>query len=273
MKLLLFRSLWGMDQPWEESFPQLKKRGYHGIEMWLPPAKERPRFEALLKKHKLAFIADIFSGGKDLREHLASFEKALAEVKAFGVIPKCVNSHSGSDAWDEADSFRFFEGALALEKKYGLNVLHETNRGRILFHPRPALRMLQRFPTLKLTCDFSHWVLVQESLLDERSPILKACAQHAVHLNARVGYEEGIQVPDPRAPEYQKHLRAHERWWAMIWKAQKARGLKESYLTAEFGPPPYGQAMPYTQEPVADLDEICDWQAMRQAKNFAEKIN
>jgi sugar phosphate isomerase/epimerase len=273
MKLLLFRSLWGLDQPWEESFPQLKKRGYHGIEIWLPPPKECPRFKTLLKKHKLAFIADVFSSGNGVREHLASFEKALADVKTLGVPTKCVNSHSGSDAWTEEEGFRFFEGALALEKKYGLTVLHETNRGRILFHPKPALRMLERFPDLKLTCDFSHWVLVGESLLDEKSAILKACARHAVHVNARVGYEEGIQVPDPRAPEYQRHLLAHEHWWAMIWKAQKARGMKESYLTAEFGPPPYGQALPYTQEPVADLDAICDWQAQRQAKRFAEKFS
>ncbi len=270
MKLLVFKSLWGLDASWEQSFPALKKKGYHGVETWLPPLKERPRFARLLKKHRLHWIADIFSVGSSVSEHLVSFEGALREVKALGLTPKCVNSHSGSDQWEEAEAVHFFAGALALEKRSGLTVLHETNRGRVLFHPRPTLRMLDRFPEIKLSCDFSHWVLVTERLMDPDSPVMLACASRIMHVNARVGYEEGIQVPDPRAPEYAPQLAAHEAWWDLAWKAQKARGLRESYLTAEFGPWPYGQALPYGKAPMADLSEICDWQTQRQAARFAQ---
>lgn len=107
-------------------------------------------------------------------------------------------------------------------------------------------------------------------LLDDVPEILRRCARHALHIHARVGYEEGPQVPDPRAPEYQRHLEAHERWWRMIWESQKERGARESTLTPEFGPPDYMHTLPHTYAPVSDLWEICDWQAERQRDQFSQ---
>ena len=42
-----------------------------------------------------------------------------------------------------------------------------------------------------------------------------------------------------------------------------------STLTPEFGPAPYLHLLPHTQTPVADLADICDWMARRQAGRFA----
>ena len=41
-------------------------------------------------------------------------------------------------------------------------------------------------------------------------------AGRAHHIHARVGCEQGPQVPHPAAPEYQEALTAHERWWTQI---------------------------------------------------------
>jgi hypothetical protein len=131
--------------------------------------------------------------------------------------------------------------------------------------------LISRFDTLRLCADFSHWVCVGERLLEDQDDILQRCAQRTIHLHARVGYEEGPQVPDPRAPEYQRHCEAHERWWEWIWAAQAARGDTETTLTPEFGPPAYLQTLPYTNVPVANLWDICDWQAQRQAEKFAQR--
>jgi hypothetical protein len=78
-------------------------------------------------------------------------------------------------------------------------------------------------------------------------------------------------VPDPRAPEYQRHVEAHERWWQIIWETQAAQGRTVSPLTPEFGPPDYLHTLPYSAMPVADLWEICNWQAQRQAVRFAKQ--
>ena len=112
--------------------------------------------------------------------------------------PILINSHSGRDAWDEGQSRDFFKEALFLEAALDIPIVHETHRGRSLFNPWITQRLLGQFEHLHLCCDLSHWVCVCERLLDDES-IIEQCAQHCLHLHARVGYEQGPQVPDPRA--------------------------------------------------------------------------
>ena len=269
MKLILFRHLWGTAGKWEELFPKFKQAGYRGIEGPVPPHEDRKRFRALLQKHSLEFIPQIFSHGKTVADHLESLREQVATAKPF--TSRFINAHSGQDAFSEDESIRLFEGALQLETKRGVAIAHETHRGRILFNPWITSRLLTRFPDLKLCCDFSHWVCVCERLIDDQIGIIRQCADRCLHVHARVGYEQGPQVPDPRVPEYQRHLEAHEAWWRLMWKAQEKRGFRISTLTPEFGPPDYQHTLPFTRAPVSNLEEICDWQARRQIENFARR--
>ena len=267
MKMMLFRHLWGVSGEWETVFPQIQADGYHGIEVGLPEPAARRRFRQLLDAHGFDYIAQIYTQGGTVEEHLESFRTQLAEARS--LRPRLVNSQSGRDAFSEDDAVRFFEGALQIEERLGIPVAHETHRGRVLFHPGIAGRLVERFENLKLCCDFSHWVCVCERLIDDQIAIVERCAGRCVHLHARVGYEQGPQVPDPRAPEYARHLAAHEAWWDRIWAAQARRGDAETSLTPEFGPPDYQHTLPFTNVPVSDLREICNWQAQRQAARFA----
>ena len=269
MNLTLFRHLWGVTVAWESAFPQFKETGYRGVESRIPETSQRKRFRKLLEAHGFDYIPQIFSQGASVDEHLESLSQQLAEAKTFR--PRLVNAHSGCDAFSEDESFRFFEGALRIEARSGVAVAHETHRGRILFNPWIASRLLTRFETLKLCCDFSHWVCVCERLIDDQLAIVDQCAARCIHLHARVGYEQGPQVPDPRAPEYSQHLEAHERWWDRVWVAQARRGVSETSLTPEFGPPDYQHTLPFTNVPVSDLAAICDWQARRQAERFSAR--
>lgn len=267
MRLQLIRHLWGVPGKWEDLFPAFRELGFAGIEAPVPPASQRHRFRRLLVHHRLEYIPQIFTTGNSVAEHVKSFRHQLEA--AARLSPQFVNAHSGRDAWSETDSSRYFEQVLALEESVGISVAHETHRGRILFNPWITSRLLERFEALKLCCDFSHWVCVSERLIDDQLDIIRLSATRCLHLHARVGYEQGPQVPDPRAPEYAPHLAAHERWWRLIWDAQKKRGNKTSTLTPEFGPPGYLHTLPFTHAPVSDLWEICHWQAKRQTANFA----
>ena len=266
MRLLLVRNLWGVVGAWEEVFPLIAKNGYVGIESAVPRAEDRARFSTLLERHGFGYIPQIFTTGKDVQEHIQSFRQQTEDVAKFK--PLMINSHSGNDGFREADADRFFTEALRIEQSAGIQVVHETHRGRILYNPWTTQRLVDRFAALKLCADFSHLVCVCEPLLQE--DIIRQCAPRCVHVHARVGYEEGPQVSNPRAPEYRPHLEAHEKWWRWIWEAQAAQGAEAVTLTPEFGPPQYLHTLPYTNGPVADLREICDWQARRQATNFAE---
>lgn len=76
--------------------------------------------------------------------------------------------------------------------------------------------VLIRIDGLKINADFSHWCCVCESLLDAEESHMAAVIERTIHIHGRVGYAEGPQVSDPRAPEYHKELERHEDWWERI---------------------------------------------------------
>jgi len=129
--------------------------------------------------------------------------------------------------------------------------------------------VLRRFPELKLVCDFSHWVVSSERLLDDQLDLIRRCGRQAVHLHVRVGSEQSPQVSDVRAPEFAHYRRAFETWWEMVWEEQRKQGRERTSLCPEFGPPPYQQSLPYSRRPVGDLWAMCEWQKNRQKARFA----
>ena len=270
MKLTLYRHLWGIDDSWEVAFPKIKATGlYGGIESPLPSREDSARWTKLLAANGFRYLAMGFTWGDTVAAHLKSFREQAAHAKELGAV--FMNFHSGSDHWKLADGIAFFKESAGIAKEIGLEVCHETHRGRVLFNPRDTLAVLEAVPRLTLACDFSHWVCVCESLLENQLETFKTVAKRVKHIHARVGYEEGPQVPDPRAPEYERHVLQHETWWDLCWDAQQAAGIAETTLTPEFGPPGYLHTLPYTNVPVANLWDICNWQAKRQQERFAAR--
>jgi hypothetical protein len=272
MKLKLVRHLWGVDGAlgYHHHLPRWREVGYEALEISIRLVPERPAFLRLLEESDLGWVPQIFSRdfvpGGTVREHLDSLRQQIEEC--LDHEPLFFNAHSGSDTWSLPQAEDFYGAMLEMEKKCGVTIAHETHRLRYFGNPWTMRLILEKFPALKLTCDFSHWVCVAERLLPDCGEIIALCAQHCHHVHARVGYEEGPQVSDPRAPEWSQHVAAHEAWWDQIWKSQKQRGLTTSTLAPEFGPAPYMHLLPYTQTPVANLADICDWMARRQIERF-----
>jgi hypothetical protein len=273
MKLQLVRHLWGVDHTHglDHYLPRWRDTGYEVVEASLHFSPDRAALLRFLKLSGWRWIPQVFSRdfvpGGTVGEHLDSLRRQMEDC--LDHQPLFFNAHSGSDAWSLNEAEDFYDAALDLERRMGVAVAHETHRLRCFGNPWTTRAILERFPNLKLTCDFSHWVCVAERLLDDCGEIIQRAAQHCHHLHARVGYEEGPQVSDPRAPEWARHVAIHESWWDVIWAAQRQRGLTVSTLTPEFGPAPYLHLLPHTQTPVADLADICDWMARREAGRFA----
>src|SRR5690606_25668385 len=147
----------------------------------------------------LPWVAEICTGGSyvpdrdaSLARHLEDLDQALARCSV--LPPLFVNCMGGCDAWPLARSLTFFEEAMALADRHGLVISFETPRGRPLFTPWVPLEVLTGLPALKLTCDFSHWCVVAERLMDSEPEAIAAAARHAHHIHARVGYDQGPQV-------------------------------------------------------------------------------
>ena len=273
MKLLLVRHLWGVDlsHGFGPHLGRWREVGYQAIEAsprMVPDARELKR---VLKSQGLRWIPQVFSnmleGGGTVVAHLRSLREQIEEC--LDAEPLFLNTHSGSDAWTPNEAEDFYGNVGELEAKFGVACCHETHRSRYFGNPWNTYRLIQRMPSLKLTADFSHWVCVAERLLADAEQLFATIIPHCRHIHARVGYEEGPQVPDPRAPEWQGHLQIHEQWWDAIWLAQEKTGAGITTLTPEFGPPPYQHTLPFTCQPVADLTSICDWMAQRQMRRFA----
>lgn len=273
MKLAIYKSLWGMTGPLPEQIRRIAEAGYQGIEApvdtVLPAGKDFPK---MLADHRLAYVPMLFTGGgEDPASHLKSFEQRLNQAIDL-YAPEKVTAHSGRDAWPLDDQLRFYEAALAIEARLGTPVGHETHRGRGFFTPWTTAAVLQRFPTLHLACDFSHWVCVAERLLDDQSANLQLAMERVLHIHGRVGYEEGPQVPHPGAPEWAPHLARHEAWWRSMLQIQKSRAVPVATFSPEFGPPAYLHTLPYTNAPVADLWSVCLWMANHARTAFADLV-
>ncbi|WP_339279422.1 TIM barrel protein [Paenibacillus sp. FSL W8-1187] len=253
MKLLFFKALWGMEGTLEDKLSRAAAHGYAGVEMPLPPVGEEARLEALLERHGLQLILQLFTDG----DHVASFRQQMERAAAFR--PAAIVSHSARDAMPEEEQDRFFDAALEIERRHGAAVCHETHRGRAMFTPWTTSRLLRKFPELKLAADFSHWMAVCESHLENQQDHLEQAIARSFHIHGRIGHPQGPQVPHPAAPEYARELELFTGWWRDIAAVRRAADSPQLTFTAEFGPPGYLPTLPFTRQPVADLWELNEW--------------
>ena len=278
MKLHLFKTLWGHTGSLNEAITACRRQGFSGLEGPVPekPA-DRKKFRAQLAGSGLEFIAEICTAGSYVPDRRATPDQHLESLRrraesALECQPRFLTIIAGCDAWSLDASVDFFGRATAIGEKLGSTLSFETHRSRSFFNPWTTRDILRQLPALKLTCDFSHWCVVCERLIDTEPEVLGLCAGHAHHVHARVGYDQGPQVPHPAAPAHRAALEAHERWWTQIWRSQSARGMTVSTMTPEFGPDGYLQCLPFTSFPVADLSEINHWMAKREVKLFAKTM-
>ncbi|MGH8047703.1 MAG: sugar phosphate isomerase/epimerase family protein [Chthoniobacterales bacterium] len=260
MRTLAFKTLWGHSGSVGEAALQAKQAGFEGLEGPVP--QDSTELSAALQNHGLEFIAEISTtgfatpaAGTSVREHLDAFERGLDRAAA--LAPRFVTTMAGSDLWPFRDSVQFLTAAWEIAQALGIRVGFETHRSRSLFHPIRTMELLAGLPPIELTLDFSHWCVVTERLvLDELPNVLALCAERALHFHARIGYDQGPQVPDPRAPEFEPAVSAHLRWWRTVWESQRHRGFDAITFTPEFGPDGYLHCEPFSQRPVADLWDL-----------------
>jgi len=278
-----YKTLWGVTQPLAELLPQLAASpDYAGVEACLPytsPA-DKATILAACRAGTIKVILMLQTSGDTVADHLASLDAQLAEAAEFSPHIDKVNIHGGCDFWTFQQSCEYFTGFLALEAKYaataraapsdsaststsaatattallgpGVPLLHETHRGRILYAPWVSVPLLERFPSLLLTADLSHWVVVGERHLDAYPGLMKLIASRTRHIHARPCSPNQIQLRHcQHSPD---DLNSFKAYWREIFAAQKAsqsqrasqgqsadsKGLTPvCSVDPELGPPPY----------------------------------
>ncbi len=275
MQCDLFKTLWGHTGSFEEAALLASAANFTGIEAPAPEHDDqRDELAQVLRRHGLRYIAEICTTGSYVpdrhatpQEHLQSLEHKIQ--RSLPLEPAFFNVMGGCDAWPLDVQIDFFGQTQALADRLGVVCSFETHRGRSFFNPWVTRDVLRALPELRITCDFSHWVVVCERLMDSEWETILEVAERAHHIHARVGYDQGPQVPHPAAPEYAEALASHERCWQAIWASQARRGYQRTTMTPEFGPDGYLHTLPFTHQPVADLWQMNSWIGNRQQDQFA----
>jgi hypothetical protein len=103
-----------------------------------------------------------------------------------------------------------------------------------------------------ITCKLHHINChAAESFLEEQQEIINKVSKRVDNAHGRIGFKEGPQVPDFRAPEWKQATDAHFAWWDDVVALKKEKGELLT-VTPEFGPRDYMWQLPYTQQPLAD---------------------
>lgn len=256
MNIIFSKSKWEMwDDSCEVFLQRTKEDGFSATEIYLRSVQETPdEIVALHREHGLDLIAQILTEGDTPDAHLRSLEEQMEF--AMRCNPLFVNHHAGRDRFSFEDNVRIFQRLIDLSHETGLPMLVETHRGRPTYSAVETRKYLDALPELHLTADFSHWMVVHESDLSDQPETLDLAIQRSHHIHARVGYEEGPQVPDPRAPEWEQHVSRHLTLWQQIVDVHQQRGTEVLTITPEFGPPNYMHTLPFSNEPVGDVWKI-----------------
>jgi hypothetical protein len=267
MEVSWFKTLWGAvgaDAPhatFTTAIPAIAREGWDGVvyaliaEQFEPTIGDVHELAELCAAHGIDLAVMVHTWGRRLGEHLADLDRVLQVGSS--VRPHHIICHGGLDAFSAGDRTKFFREAIAREASLGVAIAHETHRHRPLFTPWAAREILDEFPQLHLAIDLSHWVLVAERLLDAEDDVVRTCARRAIHVDARLGYEEGPQVPDPSDPAWASHREWFDARWLEIVREAAAAGRDELVIVPEYGPPPYLRTQPHSGEPVADLWSTC----------------
>ncbi len=257
MKLLILCTQWGLtDIPLEDFFSRVINAGYDGIETWIPEdAIERNKFLRLLDEYKMPIVChQLQAKGKDINEFCRSFEYYLN--LSMECNPVLINSHSGRDYFTTEEQLRVIDTAQEFSVRNNVRIAHETHRGRLGFSPYNASTLFALRQDMKITADFSHWVCVTESYLENCLETIDEAIKRTEHIHARIGYPEGPQVTDPRAKEWSFATDIFLAWWDKIIEYKMNSGEQVFTITPEFGPPPYMITLPSTGKPIADQFEI-----------------
>lgn len=274
MEIKILCPQWGQEHLVAEAFfAKVKDAGYDGVDTWVPESqKDRNRFVRLLSEYDLSMVSHQHQAkGQTINEFCKSFEYYLN--LSLESNPILINSHSGKDCFTLDEQLRVIDTAENFAVKKTIRVAHETHRGRIGFGPVNSRELFGMRPKMKITADFSHWVCVTESYLEDFEKELDEAIKRTEHIHARVGFTEGPQISDPRNSYWEREVDFFLKIWARILERQQSIGTEVFTITPEFGPPPYMWVKLNDNEPVSSQWDINVFMKDLLKEKFSKVIN
>jgi len=254
---------WGSEHiSWKSFLKKVVEHTFDGVEVYpLQTPHEKGEMLAQLADLGLEFslLHAEMKEGRNFKRYLAALEANLYQLVDYqtgNIKPAFITSQTGREYYTKDQMAECFAICDRISKETCIPIIQETHRNKWSYAAHVVKEYLETFPSLQLALDFSHWVCVSESYLQDQEDAVDIAIKHGVHLHARVGHIEGPQVTDPRTPENAEALQFHLQWWDKWIASLQKRGVAQCTITPEFGPYPYMAYACNTTDPVADQWEI-----------------
>ena len=257
MKVLFFCPRWGQELvDWDIFLQKAKQAGYDGVEASLPfNENDKAVILNALQKHGLQFIAQHYETvEKNFDLHYQQFEQRLLNLAS--ARPLFINAQTGKDYYNFEQNEQLIALARKISKETGVKIVHETHRGKFSFAAHIARQYFDKIDDLRITLDISHWCNTAETFLHDQQEAVEIAIKRTDHIHSRVGYQEGPQVTDPRAPEWKEALDFHLQCWDKVVDIKLKENAAFLTITSEFGAPPYLPLLPYTKQPIVSQWDI-----------------
>ena len=259
MEALFFCTRWGFaDMEWNTFLQKVRDNGYDGVEISLPEnEKEKDELLNGIERSGIQWIGQHWETVvPEFDRHCLEYERRLQNLASAN--PLFINTQTGKDYYSFDQNRMLIEIADRVAAKSGVQIVHETHRGKFSFAAHITKYYIEQLPGLQLTLDISHWCNVAESLLQDQKEAVDSAISRTKHIHARTGHSQGPQVPDPRSAEWEEALEFHLSCWDKI--AQQKKEAKEQLtITPEFGPFPYMTHLPFKRTPIADQWQINEY--------------
>jgi len=258
LKINFYCPRWGSeDIPWNRFCEEVKTAGFDGVEVYpLKTPNEKPEMLRQLAANGLEFslLHAEMKEGKGFEKYKLALERNLYELVSYQndkIKPQFITTQTGREYYSQEQMTECFEICDRISEQSGIKIIQETHRNKWSYAAHIVKDYLEKFPSLELALDVSHWICVSESYLEDQQDAIDIAIQHTTHLHARVGHLEGPQVTDPRAEENQEALTQHLMIWDKWIMHLRKNKISKCTITPEFGPYPYMSYKNNTTKPIA----------------------
>lgn len=246
---------WSLD----EKFQRCAEAGFAGVECWLGDDQEAEHLEAL-QRHGLGITCGHHPHTlDDVRREVARAKRLGADF----LFAQPLNPYVPI-----SDAARFCREAREIANEAGICFFVETHRNNVPESLNQALALVDAYPEIRFTGDFSHFVVVgefyglsYERAVERMMPVLERTS----HLHGRISNGEAVQV-DVGDGSTEPARFFVEIWTSTMraWRTQAGPGDVLPFAS-ELGPPRYAITLP-------DGREFSDrWEQSLVMKRLAEE--
>jgi len=242
-RLLVYQSLWAMERrrpdglEWslDEKLEMIRAAGFDGAGVRFLDRDYVGPIARTLGAWGLSWQAQCYP--KSVEE----LRPVLANVAEFGADH--LNLQADVRPHTIAECVPYIEGWRRMAEDAGVPLHVETHRDRMTTDLFFTLRLLDRFPDLRLTGDLSHYVVGREfawPVSEENHRLMRRIIDSCWGFHGRVASREQIQVQIGFA-QHREWLELFMGWWEYGFRSWRRRAPADAVLTflCELGPREY----------------------------------